>query len=1017
MIASAATLSPHARLAHARLAGSRVLAASGAAALVKNRQQHTREFHFGWWMDRGDREQHREIRRRYKAMRHKYSDALSRKLWWEQQAAGAGEIPRHARRAVNHYWQPRRCFAFTRYRADKGAFGKSTMDEATAGTRPSQNVEDAERNAWSPFVFRDGEVKGESWASPFDDIRSYIAKRQSELLKEVAAGFGVPHKSSAASTSALASASVSASSSSPVQPAQAESDYVIDPITNRKVSKACAKSSPDESVDIPAMNFKTYRSKFTAPTDLEISTVEQDIIASFDGPPAPPVPSDLAADADLPPTMAELNAYKRVMIDDIDDIVNGRTPSNADSQTGEQVKYEDLHKYKPVEYNEPDGKLPDIEPAYSPEELEKYQPIKWNEPDGRSTEPPVEIGHEGYDPAEVQQYKPFKWNEPDGKPATAAPPTEHPYDPEELAKYKPFHWNEPDGQPTTPPVEIGHAGYDPAEVQKYKPFMWNEPHGKSDEPVELGHEGYDPAEVQKYKPFEYHEPHGQPPNPDEELGFHGYDPAEVQRYQAFRHNEPDGKPAVSTEELGHEGYDPAEVQRYQAFRYNEPDGKPPVFDGELGHEGYDPAEVQQYQAFRHNEPDGKPLVSTEELGHHGYDPAEVQQYGAFRYQEPDGKPEVVADSSEDGLKEFDTKAANAETPGEVYSKVLKRLNTLTHLDGEGASQDGGSALGSFGAGTRLASSTKAQSASQDRTKLESSMARINSEHDAIDKLASVSVKSFKSRARKQMSDAERAQAHLDPYSKEPQGLETAFSEECRGGEASWPAYVKIHRRVESPEAADEDVAAMTASSAGPFVYKILAYDPTMQTINVGETTSTVPDAACPLTPAEALLRLSNPTKFFPHFQPLQSQGFEIVSGSGDVLVFRKACEAAESSSSESAQDALPSTVNPIDMTGKPYVAPSTANFASPTGYVNLDLPQLTADLPSDSGSAASATMRVPTNIGVRRQEPVFSGPKDNASGAAGDTKPGVARRMVVGATWVAGVSYVLGVASEFIKGR
>jgi hypothetical protein len=73
----------------------------------------------------------------------------------------------------------------------------------------------------------------------------------------------------------------------------------------------------------------------------------------------------------------------------------------------------------------------------------------------------------------------------------------------------------------------------------------------------------------------------------------------------------------------------------------------------------------------------------------------------------------------------------------------------------------------------------------------------------------------------------------------------------------------------------------------PTIYKILAYDPTMQSISTADTTSIVADSASPLTPAEVLLRLSNPTKFFPHFEPLQAQGYEIVSGSGDVLVFRK----------------------------------------------------------------------------------------------------------------------------------
>merc|ERR1711964_632896 len=54
----------------------------------------------------------------------------------------------------------------------------------------------------------------------------------------------------------------------------------------------------------------------------------------------------------------------------------------------------------------------------------------------------------------------------------------------------------------------------------------------------------------------------------------------------------------------------------------------------------------------------------------------------------------------------------------------------------------------------------------------------------------------------------------------------------------------------------------------PTLYKILAYDPTMQSVSTAETTSIVPDSSDSLTPAEVLLRLSNPSKFFTHFESL-----------------------------------------------------------------------------------------------------------------------------------------------------
>ncbi|CAK7199891.1 hypothetical protein SEUCBS139899_002577 [Sporothrix eucalyptigena] len=913
---SVSALAPRARLAQTRILGSRTLAVAGSTAvLLRHRhvQQQTRGFRFGWWADHIDHEQRRELRRRYKALRHRYSDAVNRKMLWEQQHANNSEGAQAYRRFAHHYWQPKRCFAFSRYRSNKDAFSKSSESTANAppGTRPGQNIEDVERNAWGHFLFRDGDSKQPSWSDSFDDIRSYISKRQADFLNETpfASTYG-----KASSTSKSTSSTTTSKTSVSAKQAEPEADYVIDPITNRKVSKASAKSTPDEIANPPAPGYATY-------------------------------------DADLPPTSAEIRAYKNVPVNDVLSANSTLGAALADSigfkdQAAEQPKYDDLHKYKPVEYNEPDGK---------------------------PSEPPVEIGHEGYDQAEVQKYKPFKHNEPDGKPVDQNVELGHEgYDPEELAKYKPFHWNEPDGQPTTPPAELGHAGYDQAEVQRYQAFMWNEPNGQpKDEPVELGHHGYDQAEVQRYQPFGYHEPHGQPPK--------------------------------ANEERGHHGYDAAEVQSYKAFRYNEPDGKAP-----------DAAEG---------------VTDSSELG----------SYSAFRYQEPDGKPTTIYDSSSSGLQDYDMKLNGAEASEEVYAKVLRRPDSLTHLDAEETSRQSG---GSAGSGSGSASGKEAvtkKSAPSSRAALESSMSRINAEHDAIDKLASISVKSIKNRARKQMTDAERKQAHIDPYSTKPQGLETSYAREC--GSETAPVFVKTHKRAERP--ATKEPAVESVSYTEPFVYKILAYNPIMNTIDIAETSSTVPDATNPMSASEVLLRLSSPARFFPHFAPLRSQGFEIVSGSGDVLIFRKVREASDGGNSsppsgKAAQKTVPaSTVNPIDMTGKKsYVPPSTANFVSPTGYVNLDLPPLhenepatTSNLPPPLASkAASATATTSTatssstsstpfqsGIGVRREEPVFSGSK--ASTTANREKPSVAKRMVVGATWVAGVSYAIGVASEYVKGR
>ncbi|KIN08545.1 hypothetical protein OIDMADRAFT_188058 [Oidiodendron maius Zn] len=272
----------------------------------------------------------------------------------------------------------------------------------------------------------------------------------------------------------------------------------------------------------------------------------------------------------------------------------------------------------------------------------------------------------------------------------------------------------------------------------------------------------------------------------------------------------------------------------------------------------------------------------------------------------------------------------------------------------------------------------------------------------------------------------------DPYSKLPQGLETSYTEECAAQEADTlfeqetrlsdniakkttiqtdqelahevrsiyeDAYGKIdslHRQV--PEAAIVHKAEQNTQDIEPTVYTILAYDPTTQSVSTAETTSIVPDTAQPLTPAEALLRLSSPAKFIPHFGSLQAEGYEIVSGSEDVLVWRKVRP-----STPMPHLAHTKAMNPIDGTrSAPIVA--TGNFASPTGFVNHDILD---DSDHDFKS----------NIDVRREEDVFSGKSSWSEDAEQPRrkKIGTGKKMLIGAAWLGGLSYTLGVVSEYFK--
>jgi len=106
----------------------------------------------------------------------------------------------------------------------------------------------------------------------------------------------------------------------------------------------------------------------------------------------------------------------------------------------------------------------------------------------------------------------------------------------------------------------------------------------------------------------------------------------------------------------------------------------------------------------------------------------------------------------------------------------------------------------------------------------------------------------------------------DPYSRFPQGLEINWDEECNG-KATWPTFVRHHRgRAQNDAfAADSATKAATEKQATGYKYKLLAFDPTTQTMSIAETSSGVTDTSRPASPAEALLRVSNPSKFFPYF--------------------------------------------------------------------------------------------------------------------------------------------------------
>ncbi|KAL2866871.1 uncharacterized protein BJX67DRAFT_118853 [Aspergillus lucknowensis] len=107
----------------------------------------------------------------------------------------------------------------------------------------------------------------------------------------------------------------------------------------------------------------------------------------------------------------------------------------------------------------------------------------------------------------------------------------------------------------------------------------------------------------------------------------------------------------------------------------------------------------------------------------------------------------------------------------------------------------------------------------------------------------------------------------------------------------------------APSLADEQAPSGTpsqheapeATSVPPFsvypaaeVYRVFAYDPSARQVVEAETISSLHASSEYLHATEVLTRLTNPAKFLPCLNQMRTAGYEIVSGGGDILIFRKA---------------------------------------------------------------------------------------------------------------------------------
>lgn len=732
-------------------------------------------------------------------------------------------------------------------------------------------------------------------------------------------------------------------------------------------------------------------------------------------------------------------------------------------QLSKNYDTEELNKYIAVRYQEPDGKpLPTAEElSKNYDDLSQYDgPVLYQEPDGK---PPPTAEELSKNYTDLSDYDgPVRWNEPDGQPAQTKEELSKNYT--DLSGYDgPVMYQEPDGKPP-PTAEELSKNY--SDLSNYNgPVKWNEPDGQPAPTAEELSKNY--PDLSGYGAVRWNEPDGKPAPTAEELSKRYSDLA---KYGAVRWNEPDGKPALTTEEWS-KIYD--DLCKYGGtVRWNEPDGKPDLTAEESSKIYKD---LDKYdEPVYYQEPDGKSPEQADPV-QEGLEEVDVQTAYDKASRLASSSMDSADEPSSEVLRKLD-QATESETSEKTnHRKMLDSFMTQHQMTSDAVDREASLAIKlakakaildeplvtptrkltgnfvrdfpeefeeSWSPENSVSKDTLAPASLANAWEQSTESHGVETSHEnevqfkpqsidgglegafddpatpriepCLDRITEERIDDHEQRLIARELGAAQRRKIMGENWLEPETFEPLFTEASEGKFTG----VKSDGR----KSTDKHTAEVTSqevppdSTAEPTLYKILAYDPIMQKINVAETTSVVPDTANALTPAEALLRISNPTKFFPHFAPLQAQGFEIVSGSGDILVFRKVRPATEHTDDMAGSVAEPGSgsattpVNPIDMTGRPrHFSPASANFASPTGYVNYDtiIPEV------NETNLPPPPPRFKSNIDVRREEPVFSGPKTETRESR--KKHSLGKRLVVGAAWVAGISYSLGVVGEYFS--
>ncbi|KAF4339655.1 hypothetical protein FBEOM_6438 [Fusarium beomiforme] len=586
--------------------------------------------------------------------------------------------------------------------------------------------------------------------------------------------------------------------------------------------------------------------------------------------------------------------------------------------------YKDLHLYGSVQWNEPDGlrHLTPEEESKQHEDLDQYaEPFEASQsvlkahekaqmdrtmrgkPVAPKVDAPVEDFASKYD--DLHKYGPYHWNEPDG----LRKPT-----PEELSKNYddlhlyggPFQWNEPDGLRTLTPEEKSKSYKD---VHMYAARDLSPPVDRV-HPEEASKAYKDLPDYRNFANADDPTPRIHP-----EVASKKY--ADLGAY-AFADSDPQTEhvhPELASKEY-------KDLHKYPSAGFEEIIEAQRVHPEELSKNYTDLGNyrrsdfVSQAQAFPVQPEDASKVFQ------------DLHKYTNVRQTEPIGKMSVPLDEVARGLREFDSKAGSQDSPdatSRTYSRSSNRSSpnsTETSTDHSGPesveairaavlrrahessqkdkNQDlpgkkgqqvkthdalkGSKLTGNYARdfpeefGARWSTAfSPSKSSLFPNTHSESSPAKEVSSSIEDDVEPGSMDESFPIDDTKLQPSLDRyADRMKDLYSHKPQGLQTHYTQEI--GAPTMPVSEK-HFPPKEPRAETEKpkVAA----------YKIVAYDPASRVMSVAEANSAVGVSDSPTSIPDALIKLGDPTKFLPYIKSFQDQGYQVVSGSGRMLIFRK----------------------------------------------------------------------------------------------------------------------------------